>query len=341
MRADLPKNREVGDIMRGVSGTIQELTASAAALMSQPLFFGTMVPALLRSPEIHVQAETPAEELAAWLDLAAKVQTSHRLTVAWYRSRLQGYPLLVAPQLAAGSIETTHDWSQQLPWTTDERRRGHQFAAAPAGVVPALGVQGRLAHQLDDAARRVVCALERTDEWSGFREAARALTRQDRTSLVDLSKHIAQRLSSTAEGMINAERDGRRGEYRTEVVIDAISNLHGAARDYADTFAQANDLIRFSATDIFGRLIMYDEPLELSVFNLDFRSGGAGNLSFEIDGSNWFHLEMGSIVYIDEPLIRDAIQIDAFETGLIPRVGERIPVRGRAISGTGDALRRR
>ena len=75
--------------------------------------------------------------------MANRIEAAHRMTLAWLRSRLAGYPILRAPQLAPGTPLTTFEMTIHYTWTKEELSGGLNQMPAPPGVPDLLGADAR------------------------------------------------------------------------------------------------------------------------------------------------------------------------------------------------------
>jgi hypothetical protein len=306
-------------------------------MMTQPLKLGSVVPLLMNTGMMPGQVAVPEHELKQWLDAARRLEMAHRSTVAWFRSRLPGYPLILAPQLVPGTPLTTLEWTSRLIWTRDELRRGLQFQGSPPDVGSELDVRGPPARDLAESARAVASALERTDEWAAFREAVKALGKAGKADLRAARSHLADLLVPEAIDAHEPNLAAPRGDYRAQVTFDVVKSLEGSARSYADAFATANDLIDTSASEVFGQLAMYGEPISLPANRLDLRGGTPTRVSFELGAAYVFVVDCGNVAWLDDPLVSDAVRVESISISFDPATGGGLNVDASILVNTGDA----
>jgi hypothetical protein len=117
-----------------------------------------------------------------------------------------------------------------------------------------------------------------------------------------------------------------RHTYREQVVREQVQSLTGAAREYAEAFDAANELIEHAASDVFGQLAAYGDPSVIDgCCELTLRPG---EISFVSKAAKM--LEGGAIVWIDDCLITDAIQLRDLRinfdsaTGMVQRAEARL-----------------
>jgi hypothetical protein len=129
----LPRNAP-REQRRAGSSTIPALLQGLSAAFSgmlHPLMLGTRVQFVMAQPFQPFERNVDESELKEWLRAAIALESAHRVTLAWFRSRLPGYPVVRAPQLARNSQFTTREYTPRFIWTVDERGIGLQFQSAP------------------------------------------------------------------------------------------------------------------------------------------------------------------------------------------------------------------
>lgn len=309
MAASLPRNAPDRDRRTGaatVAAFLQAFGASYGALVSRPLLYGSSVTWLLgANVPMPLGEEVPEEVLRPWLDVARAVETAHRMTVAWYRSRLLGFPILRVPQLARDTHLTTHYWTSALAWPVEDRRAGWQLQPTVANVDRALGSLDRI--QLDDAAASVLAALSTTNEWKGFGERHHALTEDDKLALRQSRKHLAGRLAQTDD---EAERSIFGADaFRRLACAEIIAELPAGARAYAEAFDQVNQLIDLATSDVFGELTFYGPPTLIPAFNLDVF--GTDEVQFTTTEPVGLRQHPGNLVVVQDPLITDVLRLES------------------------------
>lgn len=302
---------------------------------SRPLLLGTNVPGMLSV--VHGAPSVHPDELSAWIDDARRVERAHRVTVAWLRSRLPGYPLLPAPQLAPGTPLTTEEFTHRLSWARDERRAGFQFQDPPTEPLDALGATKDSA-RASEATRRLAFALAGTAPWQRFHIADAALSPSDRTKLLAARKAVADASMQTAVDSHEPDFAVQRDAYRQQVVNDAISALTGPAREYADAFDAADRLLELACSDIFGQLAVYRTVVLRSVSNLSSHGAGMGTVTFTVEAA--VHLDAGAVVWLDDPLVEDPVQLTSVNYSVDQAVGTKVVAWGRVLLGAAAVLDR-
>lgn len=168
--AELPRN--ASQRSAGIPGRLQEMEASSGQISAQPLRLSLPIQMMGQLPSLQAQPST--QQWESWLETVWLIEAAHRLTVAWLRSRIPGYPNFPAPQLAPGTPLTTNEFTDQLIWTRNERSQGLQFQNPPAQISRSLQATPAQQRQIDEGTRGLAAAFERTDEWARLAEATAA-----------------------------------------------------------------------------------------------------------------------------------------------------------------------
>lgn len=329
---DLPRN--ASQRSRGLSGLLQDVTASGGTVAGRPLRLGTDVPLMLSVMPGDAPTVRP-QVLQSWLYDANHVEGAHRVTVAWLRSRLPGYPLLPAPQLAPGTPLTTGEYTYRLSWTRDELAAGFQFQNPPSQAIELLGASAREVARADEAARRVAVGLLETAAWQRLRNADAALSPAARAELVAARKVIAQ---ASRPALVDAHEPVlaiRRDAYRQQVLADVLGTLVGAALEYAEAFDAAERLLELAASDVFGQLAAY-RPIVLTGVT-DLAAGGAERGTVEFTVEDTAYLDVGSLAWVDDPLCSDAVHLTGLSYSFDQAAGTRVRVTARVLGGTAAA----
>ena len=340
--ADLPRN--AGQRTDGIPGRLQELEAGGAGISSRPLRLTRAVRIMQMTPHPPAFGTVlDPRKWEEWLAAAADAEIAHGMMTAWLRSRMPGYPTIPAPQLVPGAPLTADGFGQPRPWTRDERRQGLQLRDPPPEITRRLNATAPKARQIAAATRVLGTAMQGTGEWEHMQAAADGLTHPARAELGQARRTVSERLSDTEVGKISP---ADRLEYRETVLAEALAALSGRAAEYAQAFDAANRVLETAASDVFEQLAVYGQPtLVHSPQDIDLRPGNRGQLvSFtrplagETDTRS--HLEPGQLVWLDDQLIADAVQITNIEYSYHDVMGERERCTGTILPGTGKAWRR-
>lgn len=330
--AELPRNARQRS--RGLPGVLQHLTACGGRVASHPMRLGSDVPPMLSvmpggMPEVRHQV------LRSWLDDASRIEGVHRITVAWLRSRLPGYPQLPAPQLAPGTPLTTDEYTWRLAWTREELAAGFQFQNPPSHVLELLGASRQEVARADEAARRVALGLAETAVFSRLRGADAALSWDARAELVAARKAVAEASRPTLVDAHEPELAIPRDAYRQQVLADVLGTLTGPAREYAEAFDEADRLVELAASDVFGQLTVYGPLILTGVSDLAAPAVGTGTIEFTLEEGA--HLDAGSVAWLDDPLCPHAVQLTGLNYNYDRATGMRAQVTARVLKGTATA----
>lgn len=332
--AQLPRNARLPLV--GLTEFLQHVLSGSSAAGKKPMRMGTDVYALL-----SVTNEAPGQlqgSLEQWMNHARSVEIAHRLGIAWLRSRLPRYPWLPAPQLAVGTPLTTMEFSDRLPWTRGELREGLQFQNPPVEVLQSLGATPAGMAAAAEDWREVLSALCATGPWQRFLEADRALSAPDLLELKAARASIAELLIPTRLDAFEPNIVLDRLNFRHRVVADKVGSLAGAAREYADAFAELDGLIELACSDVFGQLCVYGTPRLDRISDLAINSDGAGHLEFGTDFMPW--IEPGAVCWLDDELVGDAVYLTGLRFNFDQAAGMKLMASGRLLAGTSTAWKK-
>lgn len=336
LAATLPRNQELKGRREGTTGIpalLRHLEAGAGMMM-KPLMFGSRVPVILDQPLISRGAPAvDQDEVAKWLTMASRVEAAHRMTLAWLRSRLAGYPILRAPQLAPGTPLTTAEMTIHYIWTKQEFHGGLNQVAAPPAVPDLLGASAP--QELDEAARDLVKMLEGSPAWIRFRDALDGLGEAGKVALREARRELKDRLSEEAVDDHEEHLALPRAEYRDHMTAEVVDSLIGSAREYADAFNEVHELLTLVACDTFGELSLFGEPWLISVLNLETNKPGQPIVAFEGQAAGGLFLTPGQVVWLSNESVADAVRIEA-KSMKFDVEGLRNQFEARVLIGTGE-----
>jgi hypothetical protein len=202
----------------------------------------------------------------------------------------------------------------------------------------ALQATGQQQRRLDETARALAVAMENSDEWSHLAAATGALDRDARSSLQQSRAQLRQRLAADGIDAHEPSLALPRDNYRQTVLSGEINALTGPAREYADAFEAADQLVETVASDVFGQLAAYGEPATIRrPRELDIQPGNPRVVSFTNTDPGW--PELGMIVWIGDPLISDAVLLSGVTMNFGAATGETQHLVGTVLSGTAAAWR--
>lgn len=335
---DLPRNADQRS--RGIPGRLQEMEAAGVGISRRPLRLTQSVQLMQRMPQGPLSRAAPdPQKWQAWLATAAAVEVAHGLMTAWLRSRMPGYPNLPAPQLAPGAPLTVDGYDQPLPWTRDERRQGLQFRDPPPEITRRLEAAPQDVRQIADATRVLGVALQGSSEWQRMGAVADALTDSARAELRQAGRTVSERLRGAEVQKFSAREHL---EYRADTLERVLAALSDSAAEYTKAFEAANRLLEIAATEVFGQLAVYGQPVSVSnPQDIDLTPGAYGQLvSFTRpladEDETQFHLETGQLVWLDNELITDCVRLTRCEISVGP-MGERQRYTGTILAETRQA----
>lgn len=299
------------------------------------LALGSRVPWILRQFPAR-EADVPPSTYHAWLENAAVVEEAHQVSLAWIRSRLPGYPMLRAPQLARNSPYTTNEFTEHFIWTDHERSRGLQFLDVPLSIPSSLGAHDPA--RIQRTTRNVLRALRRSAEWQQFEAAAGHLDDRSVRALRQVSRELTQSLRASEVDQHEPNLAHRRAEYRSHTTKAAIERLDGVARTYADAFSAMEALLKLAVSDVFGEILMYGLPPLFQVQNVNFEEEGV--VSFDVVDGRAILLECGDLIWVDNAAVTDAMITRAISLSDGPVEGFSVKARAQLLVGTAGAWKR-
>ncbi len=337
--ATLPRNQpldERGDQAVGIPALVKHLEVRAGMMM-KPLMHASRIPALLSQP-LLAGFGMPAidqDELREWLQMTAKLEGAHRVTLGWLRSSLAGYPILRAPQLAPSTPLTTGEMTTRYIWSKEEFASGLNQRPAPPSVPDLLGADPMGALELDQAAREVSQALTKSQAWVDFHGALHALDDDAKEALRAARRELKERLSAEALDDHEPNLAIPRAEYRSHTMNEVVESLTGPARVYADAFGEADRLLDLTMGDIFGELVLFDEPWRVSVFNVETPTPGEPIVGFETKPIGAF-LTTGQILWLTTEAVTDAVRVELHSMKMDQVEGMHDHFEARVLLNTGE-----
>lgn len=346
LAAELPRN--AAQRVNGIPRRLQEMEAGGAGVSHRPLRLTRTVQIMSRMPRSPLMHEPPdPQKWNEWLSAAATTEATHKVMIAWLRARMPRYPILPAPQLAPESPLRIDESGYELRWERSEPLPGLQFANPDFRIGQLLHAPASQQQRIADGTRILGTTLESTEEWQLMDSAAASMTAESRAELRMARSTLSDRLSP-AEVTRHSHRAHERWTYRRAVMAEVLASLSGPAAAYAGAFDAANKLLETVAGDTFSQLAVYGPPeTEVRPANIDILPGHRGpQVSFTrapYDGNGLRpHLQMGEIVWLDDALVRDCVQIVAveFSSGLYSDGEDRERVTGVMLEGTCEGWRR-
>ncbi|MEU2510023.1 hypothetical protein ABZ621_35735 [Streptomyces sp. NPDC007863] len=279
---------------------MQEMQAADANIGATPLRVTGIIDLYEQVP--YFSAPYDKDTWRAWLQSAVLIETAHRTTIAWLRSRMPGYPQLPAPQLAPGTALTTTDFTFRLAWQPGERAAGLQLRGLPPSIARQLQALPDQAQTLEETARTLAGALQASQEWQRLAATRQALDETSRQMLLQTRARLKQRLSNAAVDAHEPSSVLARHNYRLAVLAEEVEHLSGPARHFTDAFEAADRLVELAASDVFSQLAIHGRPLLLQhATSIDLDPGPSRHIHFTVPYDPW--LDTGELIHLDDPLV--------------------------------------
>lgn len=334
----LPRNQppnERSNKGAGISALVQHLEANAGMMM-KPLMYSSRIPALLNQPLLGGLGMPALDEneLRVWLQIAAKLEGAHQITLGWLRASLAGYPILRAPQLAPGSPLTTTEMTTRYIWSKQEFASGLNQLPAPPHVPELLGADSTGTQGLEEAARQVRQSLVESRTWADFQDAHNSLTVDAKEALRAAKRELKELLLAEALDDHEPNLAIPRAEYRSHVMTEVVESLSGPARIYADAFGEVDRLLDLTLGDIFGELVAFGKPWRVPVFNVETPRPGEPIVGFETGPAASF-LTTGQILWLATEAIGDAVRVERHQIAMDQVEGTQHYFEARVLRNTG------
>jgi cell fate (sporulation/competence/biofilm development) regulator YlbF (YheA/YmcA/DUF963 family) len=286
---------------------LNEIDAGGGGVTRHPLQLFTQIRFGLSLPGNSLDG-IDQNEFEYFVRLAEQVEVAHRALVAWLRSRLPGYPLILTPHLVRDTIYTTEDYTYKYPWLRADLAAGLQFHPRPVLVADLLSAPDS---RLADAAHELASTLRASDEWKKYAAAQMAVSDVDTAELKRARTELRHLLSPQQLDAYEPRLALRRLAYRDHHTKHVVDSLTGAAREFALAFDAVNDLIDLAAVDVLAQLVRFDEPASLTPETLEFDQDADGYVTVHLrDEGRLLFLRPGRLARIDHALITDAARVD-------------------------------
>lgn len=247
----------------------------------------------------------------------------------WIRSRLPGYPHILAPQLAKGSFHTLDNAT--VPWTPQVLQAGIEHQARPVNCDFQLEINA------GDRYSVLAEAFRGLPSWQAFTQADTALGQEVRNELLTARQQLARHAATaSAEGGIEFG-DPREGLNRARSVTGrTLETLSPEARSYAESFESVNEDIDRVTTSVLTQLVAYGPPETLmGVSELTVNPSSPPTVSFKLLDAGY----AGGIYWTDDPLIGDAILLKRFYFAGDNVFASRFHADATVLLGSGPAWR--
>lgn len=338
--ATLPRNQPLenrGDRATGIPALLQHLEVTVGGMM-HPLMYSSRIPVLMQDPMLAGLGRPQVDDTdwSEWLQKASRLENAHRVTLAWLRSSLAGYPILRAPQLAPGTPLTTFEMTTQFIWRKQEFASELNRLSAPPNVPKLLGADNSLVTMLDEAARELATQLRQTPAWIQFNDTLEALDDPAKEALREARRELTKRLS---DGPLDEHEENLalpRSEYRAHTTVNVVEALTGTARAYADAFTDVHRLLTLTACDVFSELAVYGEPWPIPVINIETSVPGQLVVEFETPGAAGLFIDIGQVLWLSNGAVTDAVRVEVKSFKLDLALGSRDLFEARVLLGTGE-----
>ena len=238
------------------------------------------------------------------LDSAARIEAATRNILAWLRSRLSGYPMLLIPHLVPGTAYTSTEVNLRAGWELSRLQLGDQFTNGPRDVTALLQLKADA--KVDERVRVLAAALSDSDEWRRW-DRARASARDPaiRRRLADARLTVRHLLAEARVDAFEPSLLIPRNEFRKQQLRDVVDDLSEDAREVCMAFEAVDYFIDFCALDVLGYLTLFGAPRVInSVEKLQIDAGRNPDVRFE---TSWPILDTGDLWFLEDSLIDDCV----------------------------------
>lgn len=220
------------------------------------------------------------------------------------RSKLPGFPMIVAPQLADGSRLTMDNFTP--PWTREAMRSGLQYRDLSPSINAAIEVDSGA------SLSRLLAAFNTLPSWHAFKAAQDGLTPALRSNLLAARRLITERAIDENDTTEIDSGDPWMRIKRARASADAvIAELALNALAYATAFDHVNDEIDLVIANVVTSLIAFGPPDNLGgVGGLNMLATQPLKVTFQLEGADLAHT--GRVYWTDDSLVTDALYIDGF-----------------------------
>lgn len=247
------------------------------------------------------------------------------------RSKLPGFPMIAAPQLAEKSRLTMDNFTP--PWTRDAMRSGIQCRDLSPNINAAAGID------CGSPIVRLLAAFNTLPSWQAFGSALGDLTPTLRSDLLAARRIITERAvaeNDTAE--IDSGDPWMRIKRARVSADEVIAGLPPKALAYAKAFDRVNDEIDLVIASVITSWIAFGPPDTLSgVGGLNMLAAQPPKVTFELEGGDF--AQTGRVYWTDDSVVVDAIYVDGFHWAGDHVHGDRFGFQGTILLGSNEAWR--
>jgi hypothetical protein len=247
------------------------------------------------------------------------------------RSRLPGFPMIAAPQLAERSRLTMNNFTP--PWTREAMRSAFQYRDLAPSINAAI--------EVDSAAPlgRLLAAFNTLPSWYTFKTAQDGLTPALRSDLLAARRMITERaINENDTTEIDSGDPWMRIKRARSSADEAIAELAPNALAYATAFDRVNDEIDLVIANVVTSLIAFGPPETLGgLGGLNMLATQPLKVTFQLEGADFAHT--GRIYWTDDSLVTDAVYVDGFHFAGDHIHGDRVGFDATVLVGSDAAWR--
>lgn len=247
------------------------------------------------------------------------------------RSRLPGFPMIAAPQLAERSWLTMDNFTP--PWTREALRSGFQYRDFSSDINSAIGVGG------GTSLSRLLAAFESLPSWQAFKAAQDSLTPAVRSDLLTARRTVTERAAADSDtSEIDSEDPWMRIKRARASADEVIGELAQQPLAYAKAFDRVNDEIDLVIAKVITSWIAFGPPETLSgVGGLKMLATQPLSVTFLLEGDDFAHT--GRIYWTDDSVVADALYVDGFYYSGDQVHGARVAFDAIVLAGSREAWR--
>ena len=247
------------------------------------------------------------------------------------RSKLPGFPMIAAPQLAERSRLTMDNFTP--PWTREAMRSGLHYRDLSPSINAAI--------EVDSGAplSRLFAAFNTLPSWQAFEAAQDGLTPALRSDLLAARRMITERaINENDTTEIDSGDPWMRIKRARASADEVIAGLAPNALAYATAFDRVNDEIDLVIANVVTSSIAFGPPDTLGgVGGLNILATQPLKVTFQLEGADPAHT--GRIYWTDDSLVTDALYIDGFHYAGDNVHGDRVAFDATVLVGSNTAWR--
>jgi hypothetical protein len=247
------------------------------------------------------------------------------------RSKLPGFPMIVAPQLAERSRLTMDNFTP--PWTREAMQSGLQYQDLSPSINAAI--------EVDSGAplARLLAAFNTLPSWHAFSAAHDGLTPALRSELLSARRMITERaINENGTTEIDSDDPWMRIKRARASAGEVIAELAPNALAYATAFDRVNDEIDLVIANVITSLIAFGPPAILvGAGGLNMLATQPLKVTFQLEGADLAHT--GRIYWTDDSLVTDALYVDGFHYAGDQVHGDRFAFDATVLVGSNTAWR--